>query len=153
MKPWIRRNAVLLSSAAIGVGVAAALWRRRPTFDLTGKVVLITGGSRGLGLALARGFAKEGARLVLCARDEAELRAAQEDLAKWTSDVLAIPCDVSDCCQVQLMVDAAIGEYGRIDVLVNNAGVIQAGPLQTMTIDDFDNAMEIIFWGTVYTTM
>lgn len=129
------------------------MWRRRPTFDLTGKVVLITGGSRGLGLALARGFAKEGARLVLCARDEAELRAAQEDLAKWTSDVLALPCDVSDCGQVQLMVEAAMREYGQIDVLVDNAGVIQVGPLKTMTIDDFDRAMEVIFWGTVYTTM
>src|SRR5437763_9686347 len=99
MKTRFNRNAAVLGSAAVGLGVAAALWSKRPAMNLAGKVVLITGGSRGLGLALARGFAREGARLVLCARDEAELRAALEDLAKLTSDVLTIPCDVSDPAQ------------------------------------------------------
>jgi short-subunit dehydrogenase len=145
MKAPISRNAALFG-AAIGLGVAAAIWRKRHNLNLTGKVVLITGGSRGLGLALARGFAKEGASLVLCARDQCELEAAQEDLAKWTSDVLIVPCDVSDPDQVNILVEAAIRQHGRIDVLVNNAGVIQVGPFQTMTLED-------IFWGSVYTTL
>jgi len=153
MNALINRKTALLGSAAVGVGVAAALWRKRRTLDLAGKVVLITGGSRGLGLALARGFAREGARLILCARDQRELEAAQVDLAKLTSDVLVVPCDVTDCEQVDILVEAAIRQFGRIDVLVNNAGVIQVGPLQTLTLQDFDSAMEVIFWGTVYTTL
>src|SRR5581483_2405495 len=146
-------NRMMLGSAAVGLGVAVALWRRRQTFDLRGKVVLITGGSRGLGLALARGFAQEGARLVLCARELSELQAAQEDLARWTSDVIIVPCDVSDCEQVEFLIEAAVRDYGRIDVLVNNAGIIQVGPIQTMTLEDFDRAMEVIFWGTVHPTL
>ncbi len=128
------------------------LWRRRP-MALRGKVVLITGGSRGLGLALARGFATEGALLSLCARSEEELELAQRDLSTLSSNVLTVRCDVGDRSQVERLVVATMQRYGRIDVLVNNAGTIQVGPVHNMTIEDFEEAMDVMFWGMVYTTL
>jgi NAD(P)-dependent dehydrogenase (short-subunit alcohol dehydrogenase family) len=143
----------MLGVVGAGCGVAAALMRRRENFDLRGKVVLITGGSRGLGLAMARDFAAAGARLALCAREPAELRAATDDLRSCTSEVLGVPCDVGDPEQVENMINAVMQHYGRIDVLVNNAGVMQVGPLHTMTLADFEHAMEVIYWGVVHTTL
>lgn len=153
MRLLTSRNAVILGSAAIAAGLTGAMRRRGRAMDLRGKVVLITGGSRGLGLALARGFAKEGARLILCARDENELQAAKQDLAKSAAQVLTVPCDVSDRLQVEHLIGEGVRHYGRIDVLVNNAGVIQVGPLESMTIEDFERAMNVMFWGTVYTSL
>ena len=120
---------------------------------LRGRVVLITGGSRGLGLALARKFGEEGAHLVLCARSEEELQRARQDLVSTGTQVLTIPCDVSDPGQVEAAIQTALQCHGRIDVLVNNAGVIHVGPIDTMTLDDFEEAMETMFWGPVYTTL
>ena len=147
-----RRLAVL--AAGLGVGlVGREVLRRRRAIDLRGQVVLITGGSRGLGLALAEEFACQGARLVLCARDERELEEARARVAAGGAEVLAVPCDVSDRDQVQGMVHRALDRYGRVDVLVNNAGVIMAGPLETQTREDFEEAMAIMYWGAVYPTM
>jgi short-subunit dehydrogenase len=143
----------LLGGVAAGCGVGAALLLRRPRFDWNDKVVLITGGSRGLGLALARSVAQRGARLAICARDEGELRQAESDLRRFTSDVIALPCDVSDASAVKSLMEAIIRHYHQIDVVVNNAGVIQVGPYHTMTLEDFENAMNVIYWGTVHTTL
>lgn len=137
----------------MGCGAAAAFLRRRPAFDWRGKVVLITGGSRGLGLALARSLAERGARIAICARDESELRLAEADLREYSSEVLSLPADVSDMAQVERVVGAVLQTYDRLDVLVNNAGIIQVGPYQAMTLDDFEFAMKVIYWGTVHTTM
>ena len=147
------RNAALLTSAAAVAGLAALLWRRSDGMDLYEKVVLITGGSRGLGLALARGFARRGAWLVLCARNEEELQRAKQDLASISEHVLTIVCDVSDRQQVERLIERAVNHYGRIDVLVNNAGIIHVGPIDTMTIEDFEQAMDVMFWGPVHTTL
>ncbi|HWD00024.1 MAG TPA: SDR family oxidoreductase [Candidatus Sulfopaludibacter sp.] len=144
------RHAALL----VGAGVAAAfMMRRKQAMDLHGKVVLITGGSRGLGLAMARGFAEQGARLAICARSETELAAAKQDLAPVAEDVITVKCDVADYSQVKHMINQVVRHYGRIDVLVNNAGVIHVGPISSMTIADFEQAMNVMFWGMVYTTM
>jgi len=116
-------------------------------------VVLITGGSRGLGVGLARALAKKGARLAICGRDGQELRAAETEIRRFSNDVISIPCDVADSSQVENLVNAALDRFGRIDVLINNAGVIEVGPFHTMTVADFENAMKVIFWGTVYTTL
>lgn len=149
----MKRAGVLIGSAAIAAGVTAAVLRRNGHMDLRGKVVLITGGSRGLGLAMARGFAERNAKLALCARSSEELDSAKKDLAHLTSDTLTMQCDVSDQAQVAKLIEAVIAKFGRIDVLVNNAGIIQVGPIDTMTIDDFEEAMDVIFWGTVHTTL
>jgi short-subunit dehydrogenase len=121
--------------------------------SLGGQVVLVTGSSRGLGYLLAREFGREGCRLVLTARDQAELDRAAQDLEGQGFEVKAIKCDVSRKEEADRLIDEATLHYGRIDILVNNAGIIQVGPENTMTLENFEQAMDIIFWGTVYTTL
>jgi NAD(P)-dependent dehydrogenase (short-subunit alcohol dehydrogenase family) len=127
--------------------------RRWRAYDLRDKVVLITGGSRGLGLVMARELLCQGARVVICARDELELERARIDLAHNPSRVLSVPCDVTDRVQVQDMVRVVREHFGAIDVLINNAGVIQVAPVELMTLDDYEEAMKVNFWGPLYTTM
>ncbi len=146
------RKTLLAASAVTGAVAVTALLRRRP-MNLEGKVVLITGGSRGLGLALARTFAAEGARVALCARNQEELRHAEEDLAQYGADVFTGTCDVADRAAIEWFIQAVLSQYGRIDVLVNNAGIIQVGAIQTMTVEDFEQAMGVMFWGMVYATL
>jgi short-subunit dehydrogenase len=121
--------------------------------DIRGQSVLITGGSRGLGLALAEEFARHGCRLILTARDQAELQRAREQVQKSGANVHTIVCDISQPAQVQRMVDEATRHFGRIDILVNNAGVISVGPLESQTIEDFQQAMDIMFWAPVRCTL
>jgi NAD(P)-dependent dehydrogenase (short-subunit alcohol dehydrogenase family) len=149
----LKHKAWLLGSAAIATGAAVKLLRTPEPMDLAGKVVLITGGSRGLGLALARRFAGQGAKLALCARGGEGLEAARHSLSLSGAEVFTLPCDVSDPDQVQKLVDRTLQHYGRIDVLVNNAGIIHVGPIHEMTLEDFESAMDTMFWGPVYTTM
>ncbi len=140
--------------ATIGVGILAAyvaMKNKRPRYEFKNKTVLITGGSRGLGLVLAREFAKEKAKIAICARDADELKRAKEDLEKRGADVLEIVCDVRDENQVNQMFEAVRNHFGQIDVLVNNAGVIQVGPLEVQTKQDFEDAMNVHFWGPFYT--
>ncbi len=120
--------------------------------DLTGQVALITGSSRGLGYILAREFASEGCKVVICGRDEVSLMRAQERLRDAGAEVLAIPCDVSDRVQVESLAERATAHFGRIDILVNNAGIIQVGPVQNQRLEDFQAAHDIMFWGPVYAT-
>jgi NAD(P)-dependent dehydrogenase (short-subunit alcohol dehydrogenase family) len=146
-------NKGALALAATGAGAflaGRAVARRLFGYSLRGKVVLITGGSRGLGLVMAREFAGEGARLVICARRTDELEAARADLKRRGAEVLAVPCDVTDRAQVNEMMNVARDRFGRIDVLVNNAGVIQVGPVEVMTAADYEEAMATHFWGPLY---
>ena len=150
----VTNNALLLAAAGTGAFLLGrSLVRRHRWFDLDGRTVLVTGGSRGFGLLMAREFADRGARLVICARDDAELERARADLAGRGADVLAIPCDVTDERRVQDLVRQAEGWHGRVDVLVNNAGMISAGPMEVMTLPDYEDAMRVHFWGPLYTTM
>src|SRR5690606_37780819 len=144
------RTAVFAAAAA-----AYVAWRlvRRRGDDIVGDVVLITGGSRGLGLLLAKEFAARGCRLVICARDEPELARAAHELRAGGAVVMSISCDVSRREQVEEMVQRATERFGRIDTLVNNAGIIQVGPLASMTISDFERAMDVMFWGALYPTL
>ncbi|TML73668.1 MAG: SDR family NAD(P)-dependent oxidoreductase [Actinobacteria bacterium] len=135
---------------AAGAGLAAReLVRRRAGYDLRGKVALVTGGSRGLGFAIAGELIAEGARVVICGRDQERLERARALLAARDGDVRAIRCDVSSRAEVERM----IGEVGRIDVLVNNAGVIAVGPIETTRVEDFEEMHAIMFWGVVYPTL
>ncbi len=149
-----QNNAWLWAAAGVGGLMAArALWRRGREFDFADKVVLITGGSRGLGLVLARELAQAGARLALCARDPEELERARADLAARGARVQVFPCDVTDRAQVAEWVRVARDHYGRIDVLVNNAGVIEVGPVEVQTLADFEEAMRTHFWGPLHTIL
>ena len=150
-----RRRTGLASLALGGLGLLAArhaLGRAR-TLSLRGATVLITGGSRGLGLLLAREFGRQGARVAICARDTAELERARADLEGRAIAALPVACDVSDAAQVEAMVRTVRDRWGSIDVLVNNAGIITVGPVETMTLADYRTAMEVNFWGALHTIL
>jgi NAD(P)-dependent dehydrogenase (short-subunit alcohol dehydrogenase family) len=144
----------VLLGAIVGACAISALVmsRKKRKYDFTDKVVLITGGSRGLGLVLARTFAFEGAKLAICARNAEELAEARANLNELhNAKVLDLVCDVRDASQVNQMIETVYAHYGKIDVLVNNAGVIQVGPLAVQTREDFENAMAVHFWGSFNT--
>lgn len=140
---------------AVAGGAALAVRRlgARREVNLADHVVLITGGSRGLGLLMAEEFAHQGCRIAICARDPIELERARLRLLSLTPDVLAMPCDVSRQDQVDRLVAEVEARFGRIDVLVNNAGIIQVGPLSAMTAQDFETIMAVNFFGAVYATL
>lgn len=149
-----QQDKLMLALAGAGALLATrAVVRRLREYDLSGKTVLITGGSRGLGLVMAREFARGGARVAICARDTEELDRARMDLVRRGARVIAVPCDITDREQVNEMIRAVNERFGRIDVLVNNAGVIEVGPMEVMTLEDYEQAMKTHFWGPLYTTL
>jgi NAD(P)-dependent dehydrogenase (short-subunit alcohol dehydrogenase family) len=121
--------------------------------ELSGRVALVTGASRGLGFLLARELAAQGCRVAICARDPEELGRARAALEREGARVLAVPCDVADRVQVERLVADTVARFGSLDVLVTNAGVIQAGPLGTMGVEDFEDALAVMFWGVVLPTL
>jgi short-subunit dehydrogenase len=140
--------------AGVGVLMAARKLAQRPQPPgFEGEIVLITGGSRGLGYALVEEFARQGARIAICARHEHELKEAHKKLAPQGVELFTVQCDVTKQDEVQAMVEQVTAHYGRIDVLVNDAGIITVGPLEAQTQQDFEDAMNIMFWGAYYTTM
>ncbi len=141
------------AGAAATAAVVRAVVRGRRRYDFANKAVLVMGGSRGLGLAIARQFADAGARVAICGRDADTLARARRDLARHAAaDVMALQCDVTDPDQVNETVDAVAARFGGLNVLVNNAAVIQVGPAQEMTPDDYDLAMRTIFWSALHAT-
>ena len=117
------------------------------------KVVLITGGSRGLGLVMARQLCDEGARLALVARDEAELERARLELENRGGEVLILPGDVTSEEDVHQLVAKVRAHYGTVDVLINNAGIMQVGPMETMTQEEYRQAIDTHFWAPYHVTM
>src|SRR5947207_11978084 len=119
---------------------------RTACYPLRDKVVLITGGSRGLGLVLARYICARGGNVALIARDHEELARAKADLSPRGGEVLTIECDLLDTGQIQAAVRRVIDRFGKIDILINNAGIIEVGPLEHLTQEDFNRAMRLHFW-------
>lgn len=146
-RSWRNLAALLIGGLA---GAALGLATRGRRYSLSGKVVLLTGGSRGLGLLMARQLAAEGARLALVARNAPDLERAAGELRRRGAEVLTLPADVGDRLQVEDAVDATVRHFGALDVLINNAGVIQVGPLENQRLDDFETAMNVHFWGPLY---
>ncbi|MBA3883226.1 MAG: SDR family oxidoreductase [Chthoniobacterales bacterium] len=126
-----------------GWGMARALERR---FSFAGKVCLITGGSRGLGLVLARQICAVGGRVALLARDVDELRRAHDELIGHGCDVAVVPCDLLERPQVEEALRTVIRHFGAVDVLINNAGIIEVGPLEHMQREDFERAIQLHLW-------
>jgi NAD(P)-dependent dehydrogenase (short-subunit alcohol dehydrogenase family) len=144
----------LAASAGLVAALAAAAMitqRKKPAFTLQDKVVLITGGGRGLGFLLAREFARKGARVAIAARDTAELESAKLKLFEIGHNISTFACDVTDEAEVQAMVKAVDEQMGRVDILVNNAGVIMVGPVEEMTREDWEQAMRTHFWAPLNT--
>jgi NAD(P)-dependent dehydrogenase (short-subunit alcohol dehydrogenase family) len=146
------KKSLLSRALFVGLGAAALtrFTRSRRMYSFSGKVVVITGGSRGLGLVLARQWVARGARVVLLARDEAELRRAEADLKARGGNALGIPCDVTDRRQIEDAIRQAALHFGGLDVVVNNAGMIQVGPLEHMKAHDFEEAMAVHFFGPLH---
>lgn len=140
-----------LLTAVIGALVAKLLYRKVLGYDYSHKVVLITGGSRGLGFVLAKRLLREQAKVIICARDQAELQRASQLLCREGSDLFTVVCDIRNQDEVQSMVRSIQSTVGPIDVVINNAGIIQTGPLESMKVDDFENAMQTHFYGPLYT--
>jgi NAD(P)-dependent dehydrogenase (short-subunit alcohol dehydrogenase family) len=111
-------------------------------FDLTGKVALVTGGSRGLGLDMAVGLGEAGAAVVVTARREQWLTTAEAQLRDNGISCAAIACDVSDPGQVDAAVNATLDRFGRIDVLVNNAGISWGESIETMQVEKWRQVIE-----------
>ena len=149
------KNSMLLAGSALLVGAAAgfAFTRARARYSFRGRSVIITGGSRGLGLELARQLAKEGARLTLIARDPYVLKRAEYELSAIGGDVLAIACDIRQQNEVNEAVTRSVTAMGSVDVLINNAGIIHVGPMDEMKLADFEEAMASHFFGPLYFTM
>ncbi|HTV21646.1 MAG TPA: SDR family oxidoreductase [Polyangiaceae bacterium] len=135
------------AAALYGALHAAARRWRESRYALRGRVVLITGGSRGLGLLVAREYARHGAQLALVARSGPALDRACDELRGRGADAIGVECDVSDPASVSRMIDAVMARFGRIDIVVNDAGQIEVGPLESMTVRDFRDAMDTNFWG------
>jgi NAD(P)-dependent dehydrogenase (short-subunit alcohol dehydrogenase family) len=144
---------------AVAVAAAAGWWavrrarRNARRLEFAGRVALVTGGSRGLGLALARQLLDQGARVAICARDADTLDRARAELEARAGDpsrVLAAVCDVTDAARVCELVTAVTDRLGPVDVLINNAGVIQVGPTEQMRLEDYDQAMRINYYGPLH---
>jgi NAD(P)-dependent dehydrogenase (short-subunit alcohol dehydrogenase family) len=157
----MKKSRAALHAAQIATGLAAATLayalRPRQAKRRPGQTVLITGGSRGLGLALAERYARSGARLVLTARDQAELARARHTLLarkaiQSPDDVLLIPADLTDASQAANLIEHAVAHFGRIDVLINNAGIIEVGPVEDQPIAAYRRAMATNFFAALYTT-
>ncbi len=145
--------------AGLGAGAAAAAiaatraLRSSPPPD--GAIVLVTGGSRGLGYAIASRFARRPVRLVLAARDRLELATAQQALLDEhphlnPSDFYLVAADLSNPNECHRLIDEVLNHFGRIDVLVNNAGIIEVGPAECHHLDAFYRAMHIHFYGPLH---
>lgn len=151
-----KTRAVANVSAGLAAGIGA--WqclRWLGEVDLAGHVAVVTGGSRGLGFLLARELLKEGCSVAICARDADELERARAELDRQAegADVFAAPCDVGKREEVERFIGEVMRRHGRVDVLVNNAGIIQVGPVRRMTVEDFEQSMAVMYWGVVYPTL
>ena len=154
----VYRTESVLALGVLGATVtAAAVYKaRRRTTNMHGKVVVITGGSRGLGLAIAREFGLHGAHLVLAARKSDELQRALGYLERASaiangSTALTVECDVAKPEDCETLMERAIERYGRVDVLVNCAGVIGVAPFQDQPLSAFEESMQVNFFGALHT--
>jgi NAD(P)-dependent dehydrogenase (short-subunit alcohol dehydrogenase family) len=153
MQEHVKSIVAWSAAGAAAVIAVRAVTRYARSIRLDGKSVFITGGARGLGLVLAREFAREGARIAICGRDADELERAEHDLRQRGAEVITVRCDVTDRADVDRAVDSVLKIFGTIDILVNNAGLIQVGPFEEMTVDDFEATLRTHFWGPLYTTL
>ena len=141
-----KRQSAALAIGAVALGSWAIRQARTRSYSFAGKVCLITGGSRGLGLVMARQICADGGRVALLARDVDELTRAHDELSANGCDVAAIPCDLLDRAQTEEAVRTVVRHFGSVDVLINNAGIIEVGPLEHMTREDFERAMQLHLW-------
>ncbi|MFY9909306.1 MAG: SDR family oxidoreductase [Candidatus Sulfotelmatobacter sp.] len=117
-------------------------------FDLTGQVAIVSGGSMGLGRQMAEGLAEMGTNLVLCARKKARCEQTAEELRAQGVQALALECDVRDPDAIRGVVNTTLDKFGRIDILINSAGVSWAAPVEDMTLEQWDKVLSTNLTGT-----
>jgi gluconate 5-dehydrogenase len=120
----------------------------RDLFDLTGRVAIITGGSVGLGRQMAEALAEMGANVVLCARKKERCVQAAEELQRLGVKTLALGCDVKNPAEIRVAVDATLVAFGRIDILINNAGTSWGAPIEEMRLEHWNKVIETNLTGT-----
>lgn len=119
---------------------------------LAGRGAVVTGGGRGIGAAVARGLAAEGARVVVSARSEAEIEAVSAELRDAGAEAWAVPCDVADPAAVEALAAAATGHLGTVDVLVNNAGIATSAPLAAIRLEEWNRLFAVNVTGVLLCT-
>lgn len=139
--------------AAAGLFLLSTARRRARRLDLAGRVVVVTGGTRGLGLLIAEELGRRGARVAICGRDPRALAEAEKRLAGQGIQVLARQADLGDRAQAEGFVERASLEWNRIDAVVNNAGVIHVEPAASAGVETIEEAMHSNFWSAVHTTL
>ncbi len=149
----MNRRIAAIAAAGAGAGAYLAYRWLWPGYQFEDRTVVITGGSRGLGLVLARQLARRGARLAICARDPDELALAYDELSRTGARIVAVECDLKDPARIREFLAVVRQRLGPIDVLINNAGIIGVGPLEEQTLEDFELAMQTHFWATVHTCL
>jgi 3-oxoacyl-[acyl-carrier protein] reductase len=115
---------------------------------LKNRVAIVTGGARGIGKAIALTFLREGAKVAIIDSDKERLEALKKEIKKENKEAMVIPCDITKGSDVNGMVDQVRKAFGRIDVLVNNAGIIRRGTIETVTEEDWDRVIEVNLKGT-----
>jgi short-subunit dehydrogenase len=144
----------LIFGAGVATGIAASmLTARRSNISFRGKTALVTGGSRGLGLLLARELLARGAKVAISARDPEELARAKTQLESPGREVLTLEADMTMREEAESAVQNVMDHFGALDILVNNAGAISVGPSESMTIDDYRTSINTHFWGPYFATM
>lgn len=152
----MEKDKQLLLFSLLGAGaflVTKKIVKKVQAYDYRSKIVLITGGSRGLGYKIAERLSKLGAKVIICGRDGESLKKAKESLSKNHKEVEAYVCDITQRTQVDEMLQDIFKAHNSIDVLVNNAGTLSVGPLESMSYDQYDDAFATHFWAPLHTTM
>ncbi len=150
---------ILTVASIAGAAVAALVLearRNQKSEVLAGKTVLVTGGSRGFGLAIAQEFGRRGARLILLSRNQEDLNNARRALLSRgvaDSDIMTLVCDLKDYGQTQAAVARATERFGQIDILINNAGIITVGPVENQPLEAFHDAMESNYYTMLHATL
>ena len=144
-----RKLFTLAAATTAAALTVQAINRRRRWWDLRGKSIIVTGGSRGLGLDLARQLADRGAKIAIFARDADEMKRALGDV-RTRGTAIAVQCDVTDREDVDRAVAIVRQSFGRVDAIINDAGVIGVGPHEAMTEADYDRAMRTHFYGPLH---
>jgi NAD(P)-dependent dehydrogenase (short-subunit alcohol dehydrogenase family) len=151
-----RPNGKALAALGLAAGLAllaSGVARRARRLDLRGKVVVVTGGGRGLGYAIASEFARRGSRLAICGRDELEVASAAAELRRQGAEVFDAVCDVSEGPSVRGFIEQVVAHLGPIDVLINNAAECFVGPAVALREADVERALRNIFWASYHPTM
>ncbi len=120
----------------------------RELFDIKGRVAIVSGGSMGLGRQMAEALAEMGANVVLCARKKERCVQAAEELQTLGVKTLALACDVKNPADIHAVVDATLSAFGRIDILINNAGVAWGAPVEEMKLEHWNRVIETNLTGT-----